>query len=83
MISDDRLDAFHAGQVWEAPRGLLYRVEGVVVGKDAVLRAGSDGRGRKTVRPWDSVTGWVLRSDGELLHGGGSDGFLGEVVSHG
>lgn len=64
-ISDDRVVSFHAGQVWESPRGSLWRVVSVERGKMAVLKQGERGLGRKTVRDWDAVVGWVLHSDAE------------------
>lgn len=65
MISDDRVNSFHAGQVWESPRGFLYRVEAVTDGGQAVLRLRRDGSGRKVLRPWDAVIGWWLEDDGQ------------------
>lgn len=62
-VSDDRVISFHPGQVWESPRGFLWRVSGVERGGKAVLRLGNDGKGRKAVRDWDAVQGWVLYSD--------------------
>jgi hypothetical protein len=61
---DERLESFHAGQVWQSPRGTLYRVVAVERGRHAVLRAGLDGKGRQMVRGWSAVLGgWVLHSD--------------------
>ena len=62
-ISDDRVCSFHDGQVWESPRGFLYRVMAVTRGGKATLRLGSDGSGRKVVRDWDAVINWILYSD--------------------
>jgi hypothetical protein len=63
QISDDRVSRFHVGQVWETPRGTVYKVESVVRGGDAVLRQGENGNGRKVKRAWDDVINWVLKSD--------------------
>lgn len=59
-------DCFEVGQVWESPRGTLYTV--VAGGYDhetrkclvAVLRLGSDGKGRTVRRAWDAVKDWVI-----------------------
>ena len=59
----DRADSFHVGQVWESPRGTLYRVMSVRRGGQAELRVGSTGGGRIVRRDWDAVVGWVLYSD--------------------
>ena len=63
MVSLNRVDSFHVGQVWETSRGSLYRVIEVRRGGQAVLRLGSDGKGRIVRRPWDAVIGWYLYSD--------------------
>lgn len=52
-------DSFRPGEVWETPRGTLYRVEECRRGGKAVLRVGKSGGGRKVVRDWDAVIGWV------------------------
>lgn len=62
-LPDARLLSFHLGQVWESPRGTLYTVERVVRGGHAILRRGTDGRGRIERRPWDAVVGWVIWAD--------------------
>lgn len=59
----NRGDNFHEGQVWESPRGTLYKVVKVVRGGQATLRLGSDGKGRIVRRDWDAVIGWYLHSD--------------------
>lgn len=59
----NRLDSFHAGQVWKSPRGFLWRVIGVKRGWIAVLRKGEDGKGRKLIKDWDAVVGWTIHSD--------------------
>lgn len=55
-------DQFRENEVWESPRGFLYLCVGfhVVPGKakQAVLRMGSHGKGRKVLRDWHGVTGW-------------------------
>lgn len=61
-------DSFRIGDVWESPRGTLYkctevRFQGAGDGlslprrgvKKAVLRAGADGAGKRIVRDWDAV----------------------------
>lgn len=57
-------DCFVPGQVWESPRGSLYTVIGYVEKpgkrKQAVLRLGENGQGRKQLRDWDAVVGWVI-----------------------
>ncbi|TNF09437.1 MAG: recombinase [Gammaproteobacteria bacterium] len=63
FIDDDRVCQFHVGQVWESPRGYLYKVIGVQRGGQAVLRLGVDGTGRIVRRDWDAVINWVLYSD--------------------
>lgn len=48
-------DQFRVGDVWETPRGFLYRVV-AIYGRVAVLRAGSSGeRGRLVRRAWDDI----------------------------
>ena len=59
-------DCFEPGQVWESPRGTLYKV--IAGGYDditrttrqAVLRMGLEGTGRKLFRPWDAVINWRI-----------------------
>lgn len=63
FIPDDRVCSFHKGQVWESPRGTLYKVTDVVRSGKATLRLGVDGTGRKIIRDWDAVVNWVLWSD--------------------
>lgn len=58
-------DCFEIGQVWETPRGTLWRVmeyAQVPPGyrRHVVLRLGADGKGRKKLREWDAVVGWVI-----------------------
>ncbi|MGP1148179.1 hypothetical protein ACJ8LH_01530 [Serratia sp. CY49633] len=53
-------DIFRAGEVWESPKGTLYKVMSVEL-RQATLRMGSDGSGRIVRRPWDAVIGWSMR----------------------
>lgn len=58
-------DCFQPGEVWQTPRGFLYRVMGYEhkegkVRKQAVLRLGNAGTGRKVLRDWDAVDGWII-----------------------
>lgn len=62
FISDDRVCSFHPGQVWESPRGCLYKVI-KVQNQQATLRLGLNGDGRIVRRPWDAVNNWVLHRD--------------------
>ena len=49
-------DQFRVGDVWETPRGALYRVVEVRIGGQAILRAGAAGeRGRIVRRAWDAI----------------------------
>ncbi|HEJ7052547.1 TPA: hypothetical protein SMF43_001492 [Serratia marcescens] len=52
-------DIFRAGEVWESPKGTLYKVISVEL-RQATLRMGSDGSGRIVRRPWDAVMGWSM-----------------------
>lgn len=48
-------DQFRVGDIWETPRGFLYRVVAVENGT-AILRAGSSGDSGKLVRrAWDAI----------------------------
>ena len=62
MIDLSRVDSFHVGQVWESPRGTLYKVISSFRGGQATLRLGSDGKGRIVRRGWSDVFGWVIFS---------------------
>jgi hypothetical protein len=57
-------DAFQLDEVWQTPKGGLYRVVGYEhkpgKPKQAVLRVGADGAGRKVLRDWDAVIGWTI-----------------------
>lgn len=62
-------DQFRSGDVWESPRGTVYKcVETFFPGtgakacpgprrgtKKAVLRVGEDGSGKRVVRDWDAI----------------------------
>lgn len=52
-------DIFKPGEVWQTPRGFVYRVMYSDIGGNAVLRVGSNGTGRKVIRRWDSVNNWT------------------------
>lgn len=60
----DSTDCFHPGQVWESPRGTLYKVIENRVGGQATLRLGADGKGRIHRRGWSDVINWTLHLDG-------------------
>ena len=62
-ISEERVNSFHAGQVWESPKGFFYKVINVDKGGQATLRLGLDGSGRIVRRDWDAVINWVLHKD--------------------
>ncbi|MGQ5735393.1 hypothetical protein ACUNI2_26930 [Serratia sp. IR-2025] len=55
-------DIFRAGEVWESPKGTLYKVMSVDL-RQATLRMGSDGSGRIVRRPWDAVIGWQMSKE--------------------
>jgi len=59
-------DIFRAGEVWESPRGTLYKVI-YVHSRQATLRMGSDGSGRIIRRPYDAVINWSISR--EHCHG--------------
>ena len=62
MLPDNRVNSFHEGQVWESPRGTLYKVM-FTRNSQTTLRAGDDGTGKITRRPWDAVVNWILMFD--------------------
>jgi len=62
-VKPERVERFHVRQVWESPRGGLYKVMSVVKGGKAILRLGTDGAGKKRERDWDDVADWVLHKD--------------------
>lgn len=55
-------DIFRAGEVWESPKGTLYKVMSVEL-RQATLRMGSDGSVRIVRRPWDAVIGWSISKE--------------------
>lgn len=57
-------ETFRPGEVWESPRGLLYRVERIDrMGKQIIAQMVAVKSGRGAHRPWDAVGGWTLRDD--------------------
>lgn len=52
-------ERFQYGEVWQSPRGTLYKVVSVAE-RVAILRMGSDGSGRKYRRYVDDIGGWSL-----------------------
>lgn len=57
-------ETFRSGEVWESPRGLLYRIERVErEGKQIIARMVALKSGRSAHRSWDAVSGWTLRDD--------------------
>lgn len=56
-------DCFELGQVWQSPRGTLWRVLNCVIRPghrmQVVLQNKAD-HNRRQVRSWDEVTGWIL-----------------------
>jgi len=58
-------DVFKPGEVWQSPRGFLWRVMDCVPGVQATLRQGRDGKGRIQRRRWDGVCNWVRDSAAE------------------
>lgn len=59
-------EGFQVGEVWQSPRGFLYKVV-EVVGSQATLRMGTGGSGRKARR-------WVYSINDGLFTRGMSDG---------
>ena len=55
-------DVFRAGEVWESPKGTLYKVMSVEL-RQVTLRMGLNGSGRMMRRPWDAVIGWTLSKE--------------------
>ncbi|MBH2967511.1 hypothetical protein JZM41_00380 [Serratia marcescens] len=55
-------DIFRSGEVWESPKGTLYKVMSLEL-RQATLRMGSDGSGRIVRRPWDAVIGWSMSKE--------------------
>lgn len=70
---------FRNGQVWRSPRGTFYRVEetqasssGDDTARQAVLRQGLEGRGRRIFRNCAQTQGWAFVAPmvtPELIHG--------------
>lgn len=65
-------DCFRLGEVWISPRGMLWKV--VDIDNDhrprqAILRQGAAGRGRKIRRDWDAVINWALSPTWEQNRG--------------
>nr|TWR32179.1 hypothetical protein FQY85_18655 [Cronobacter turicensis] len=55
-------ERFSVGEVWQSPRGYLYRVI-EVIGSQAVMRLGATGYGRKVRRNVDAISGWSIYRD--------------------
>ena len=57
-------EVFQTGEVWKSPKSFLYLVVGYEEKpgkkKQAVLRLGTHGGGRKKLRDWDAVNGWTI-----------------------
>lgn len=59
-------EIFRVGEVWESPKGTLYKVIAAGVGQQMVLRRGIRGDGPKRFRSWDRVSGWRLMCEDAL-----------------
>lgn len=57
-------EVFQAGEVWMSPKGFFHLVIGYEEKpgkkKQAVLKLGITGFGRKKLRDWDAVNGWTI-----------------------
>ena len=57
-------ESFRIGETWLSPKGYFWLVTGYDhkpgTGKQAVLRLGKEGAGRKALRKWDAVDGWTI-----------------------
>lgn len=57
-------EVFQPGEVWKSPKGFFYLVMSYEdkpgKTKQAVLRLGITGYGRKKLRDWDAVSGWTI-----------------------
>lgn len=57
-------EVFQPGEVWESPKGQLWKVLEYAYRpgkpKQALMRLGEGGTGRKAERDWDGVCNWVL-----------------------
>lgn len=62
-------EVFQPGEVWTSPAGFLYLVTGYEEKpgkpKQAVLKGGINGWGRKRLRDWDAINGWVIHQPTE------------------
>lgn len=52
-------ERFQVGEVWQSPRGFLYKVTDVS-GRQAIMRMGSHGKGRIRRRWVDAIEGWSI-----------------------
>lgn len=63
-------ERFNVGEIWRSPNGTIYTVENIgperskrelLFGKkrQATLRKGTDGRGRRVNRDYDAIIGWA------------------------
>lgn len=62
-------EVFEPGQVWQTPKGTLWKVlryENRKGEKQVLMRQGVEGTGRKQYRPWDKILDWTiyLHTDG-------------------
>lgn len=64
------MSKFGIGQVWESPRGFLYKVVKVSLAEQATLRMGTDGKGRIVRRNVNDNINWKLQH--EATNGGSS-----------
>ncbi|EOC0398831.1 hypothetical protein ACOIEU_002544 [Cronobacter sakazakii] len=55
-------ERFSVGEVWQSPRGYLYRVI-EVIGSQAVMRLWIEASGRKVRRNVDAISGWSIYKD--------------------
>lgn len=57
-------EVFQPGEVWKSPKGSFHLVIGYEEKtgkpKQAVLKLGITGFGRKKLRDWDAVNGWSI-----------------------
>lgn len=73
--STNEIERFNVGEVWRSPQGTIYVVENIgperskrelLYGKkrQATLRKGLDGKGRRINRDYDAILGWArIKSD--------------------
>ena len=57
------MSKFGIGQVWESPRGFLYKVVKVSLAEQATLRSGTDGKGRIVRRNVNDNINWKLQHE--------------------